>query len=145
MPAEPGQTLYVIEPAGAYRPRSVLVADCSAIAAMVFDEARYDEAVAALVDRELVVPHLIDHEIVNVAAKKARAGATDAADAGLDAYETLSLSRCGVDRHAQLQLALDHDLSAYDAAYLQLAIAMKVPLVTFDERLHAAASRALAR
>jgi predicted nucleic acid-binding protein len=41
-----------------------------------------------------------------------------------------------------MQLAHDHDLSVYDAAYLQLAVTSDVPLATFDDRLVSAAQAA---
>ena len=40
------------------------------------------------------------------------------------------------------QLAREHQLSAYDAAYLELAIRLGVPLATLDNRLARAAGRA---
>jgi predicted nucleic acid-binding protein len=39
-----------------------------------------------------------------------------------------------------LNLARDHNLSAYDAAYLELAMRLALPLATLDEKLKAAAT-----
>lgn len=39
-----------------------------------------------------------------------------------------------------LNLARDHNLSAYDAAYLELAMRLALPLATLDEKLKAAAA-----
>lgn len=39
-----------------------------------------------------------------------------------------------------LNLARDHNLSAYDAAYLELAMRRALPLATLDEKLKAAAA-----
>jgi predicted nucleic acid-binding protein len=39
-----------------------------------------------------------------------------------------------------MHLARAHTLSAYDAAYLELAIRLGLPLATLDDRLEAAAT-----
>jgi predicted nucleic acid-binding protein len=39
------------------------------------------------------------------------------------------------------QLADDHSLTLYDAAYLELAVRLDLPLATFDEQLKTAAQR----
>lgn len=41
-----------------------------------------------------------------------------------------------------LQLAIRYGLSSYDAAYLELAIRMKLPIAAQDEALRSAALRA---
>ena len=41
-----------------------------------------------------------------------------------------------------LNLARDHNLSAYDAAYLELAMRLALPLATLDDKLKAAAQAA---
>jgi predicted nucleic acid-binding protein len=40
-----------------------------------------------------------------------------------------------------VQLALSTGLTAYDASYLSLAMALEAPLATFDRRLQEAAAR----
>jgi predicted nucleic acid-binding protein len=44
--------------------------------------------------------------------------------------------------HETLSLAREHGLTAYDAAYLELAMRLGLPLATDDRRLGAAAPRA---
>jgi len=47
-----------------------------------------------------------------------------------------------VDHEAVLDLALEKDLTAYDACYLWLARTLKAPIVTFDTKLKRAHPRA---
>ena len=44
---------------------------------------------------------------------------------------------------AQWALALEYELTGYDAAYLWLAAELRAPLMTFDTRLGSAARRHL--
>jgi predicted nucleic acid-binding protein len=44
--------------------------------------------------------------------------------------------------HSVLPLARDYRLTAYDAAYLELAIRRNAPLATFDAKLRKAAKAA---
>ncbi len=43
--------------------------------------------------------------------------------------------------HATMSLAREHELTAYDAAYLELAMRLGVPLATGDRKLRTAAQR----
>lgn len=45
----------------------------------------------------------------------------------------------GLVEHDVLRLARTHDLSVYDAAYLELALRRRLPLATFDQALRKAA------
>ena len=51
----------------------------------------------------------------------------------------LRLTRCAVNASAQFDLAQRLRLTAYDAAYLQLALDLEAPLATFDRSLGLAA------
>ena len=44
--------------------------------------------------------------------------------------------------HEIYTLAMEHDLSAYDAAYLELALRRELPLATLDKKLRSAAVKA---
>ncbi len=136
--------LIIAEPAGKYAKRPPLIADCSILASVLFDEPDRDTAAAALRGHELFAPDLVDHELVSAAVKKSRQGLEEVAAQGLSDLKRLQLTRCAVDVEAQRRLALQHDLSAYDAAYLWLAAELGAPLATFDVKLGAAARRHLA-
>lgn len=135
--------LIIAEPAGRYATRPPLVADCSVLASVLFDEPDRDTAAAALRGHELYAPDLVDHELVSVAVKKSRLGLEEVAAQGLADLKRLQLTRCAVDVGAQRQIALQQNLTAYDAAYLWLAAELGAPLATFDATLGAAAERYL--
>ncbi len=137
-------TLIVAEPRPLYVERPPLVVDCSLLCALLFDEPERDEAAARLADRRLMAPNLIDHEIVNVALKRRRAGwPQDSIALALADYSAYTIELYATDREQQFALAERYLLSAYDAAYLCLAAELRAPLATFDRKLGDAASRHL--
>lgn len=138
-------SLIVAEPGTRYARRLPLVADCSVIAALVFNEPERDTARSILAGHDIHVPNLMDYEIANVAVKKARGGFEEIAGQALDLYADFRLTRYEVEVNHQWQLAMRHELSAYDAAYLWLAAALGAPLATFDRKLGQAARRHLAQ
>lgn len=132
--------LFVAEPSRSHYARPPLVADCSALAAVLFQEATRDEALARLSGHELHAPELLDYELASVALKKARGGAGEIAQIALEHYQQAALTLHRVDAAAVVALAQRCELTAYDAAYLWLAAELKAPLVTFDRRLGLAAA-----
>lgn len=115
------------------------VVDASAIAAVLFDEPEA-APISASVKGKLVAPTLLRYELASVCATKLirypeRANETSARYRLLD---QLALDYAEPDWDHLPYLAQRWALSAYDAAYLQLALALKAPLVTLDARLAAA-------
>lgn len=140
----PDDALILAEPSGVYAQRPPLVVDCSVLAAVLFDEAARESATVALAGKALFAPDLIDHELASVALKKSRMGLVDVAEQGLSDLARLALSRRRINPSRQWAAARSHDLTAYDAAYLQLAIELRAPLVTFDKKLGERARQVLA-
>lgn len=141
-----GRHVLVAEPPPAYLPRPPLVVDCSVLSALLFEEPARDEALRTLSGKTLHAPSLLDHELVSVALKKRKAGwPAESIDLALADYAVhcIELHRTA-DVVGQYTLAVQYKLSAYDAAYLWLAAELRAPLVTFDEKLAAAARTHLA-
>lgn len=115
------------------------VVDASALAAVLFDEPEAAPVLAS-VSGALIAPGLIRYEVASVCTVKTirypeRASEIDARHRLLG---SLALELIEPDWDRLPALARRWQLSAYDAAHLQLALDRKVPLVTLDARLAAA-------
>ncbi|GAC1553719.1 MAG: type II toxin-antitoxin system VapC family toxin [Beijerinckiaceae bacterium] len=121
-----------------------LVLDASMAGAWLLPEphSAAAEALIATLTGLSPVPSLFWHEarsILLTAERRQRIGAGEAA-ASMTRLRRLPLEDAGAGHDgAVLSLATRHDLSAYDAAYLALAIAQNLPLATLDRKLAAAA------
>ena len=125
---------------------SVTVVDASAIAAVVFDEPEGAPVIATIGDA-LIAPGLLRYELASVCATKLQRE-PGSAQLILSRYRLLAkldIEFAEPDWDALPLLARQWAISAYDAAYLQLALAYKAPLVTLDARLAKAYDQASAR
>jgi predicted nucleic acid-binding protein len=140
------RVLFVAEPVLPWLVRPPAVVDCSVLAAVLWAEPAADEAFERLRGRSLHAPALIEYELANVARSKCRSGVPEAvARAGLQAFTEQRLELHDVDPMALFALAQAEGVTAYDAAYLALALELKAPLLTFDRQLAEAATRVLGR
>lgn len=124
------------------------VLDASISAAWVLEDEQSDladEVIDSLAIKIAVVPHLWALEMGNILLVAERRGRIDAEKRVLMLQAIQDL---GVSEEPQPQsitfgvlqeLAVRHRLSAYDAAYLELAVRLKLPLATLDEALRRAA------
>ena len=121
----------------------VTVVDASAIAAVLFCEAEA-EPVLASISGSLVAPSLLVYELASVCSTKLARHPAEAQTilARYKLFDQLDLELAEPEWQALPQLALEWVLSAYDAAYLQLALARRAPLVTLDARLARAYDKA---
>ena len=125
---------------------SVTVVDASAVAAVLFDEPEAAPVIAS-VSGSLLAPGLLRYELASVCASKLR-NESKRAQLTLQRYRLLAgldIEFADPDWDALPLLARQWDLSAYDAAYLQLALKRKAPLVTLDARLAGAYDKAALR
>ena len=121
------------------------VVDCSALAAVVFQEHWAAEIVPRLKGKRLIAPALLPFELAQVCTTKMKrhpAQRTALHDQFVTALGRLDLDLEPVGFDELPALAEQHGLSCYDAAYLWLALAHRVPLLTFDRKLAAAHRKA---
>ena len=124
----------------------VTVLDASAVAAVLFDEPEAAPIMAG-VQGSLLAPGLLRYEMASICAVKLQRD-PKLAKLTLQRYRLfagLDIELAETDWDALLLLARQWELSAYDAAYLQLALKRKAPLVTLDRRLAAAYDSAAAK
>lgn len=92
----------------------------------------------------MVAPWLWRTEVTNAVLIKERRGQLSAADGTrvLQIVDALEVEIVGESEHRSLEalahFARPHQLTAYDALYLELAISLSLPLCTFDSRLQIA-------
>lgn len=116
----------------------MLVVDTSAVLAALASRPPEPTLLQRLADDgDLHAPHLIDIEILNALRGLVRSGqlSQDRAQDIRTDVEDLAITRYGHQPLADRVWALRHNLTAYDAAFVALADALEVPLVTCDARL----------
>lgn len=121
----------------------VKVADASALAAILFNEEKLEEVEVALLDATLIAPAIVLFELGNVCRTKCRQTPAERAafENGLALFPQLGVVEMPIDPAAVLALALDEQLSFYDASYLWLARSQGAELVTLDKKLLKAGTR----
>lgn len=129
------------------------ILDASAALSWIFERSdpeeriRSDAHLQRLAEDEAQVPELWHLEVLNALVVAQRRGVIDLSQATdflnrLEALPIRTESRVVAGRKEQLfALARENSLTAYDTAYLDLAIRTQAPLATFDGRLAAAAKR----
>jgi len=129
---------------------SDFVVDNSVVMSWAFEDeaSEYaDRVLDSLAEASAKVPSVWPMEVANVLVVAERRGRQTEADSYrfLTLLKALPIQVVSVPTHAMpqlLSLAREHQLSAYDAAYLSLAIDSGLSIATLDSRLRAAATRA---
>lgn len=118
------------------------VVDASALAAIAFAEPGAEHVIDQIDGHRLHAPALVIFEVMNVAWKRAKKQprATALFLEALEVLQGLSLRFRGIDQDAVVKLGLETGLTAYDASYLWLSRALRMPLVTLDKELGAHAT-----
>ena len=124
---------------------TAFIIDASIVAAWLLPDEESDIAEAAmdrLIKNEAAAPDLLLHEMRSIllkAEKRKRIAGDDILTA-LIRLRQLPIRIIGEgDDATVIRLARKHQLSAYDAAYLALALTESVPLATLDMKLQQAA------
>lgn len=118
-----------------------VVVDASVVAELLLGTDRGLAAAPLLRDQTLVAPPHLEAEVASVIRGWSLGGHVTAAEA-LQAFK--EFEQLGVEQIEMMSLlpevwALRHNLTVYDAMYVVLARAVGCELLTFDERMAAAA------
>jgi predicted nucleic acid-binding protein len=123
---------------------SAVVVDASAVFDLIKNGARAPQLRSRLLREDVVLyaPAILDLEILQTARKHILRGEMDEDDAAaaFAVYATLIIARFAIDPLFGRVWSLRENFTAYDAAYVALAEAYRVPLITLDARLAKAAS-----
>jgi len=120
----------------------MIIVDSSAIATLYFKE-KYRDVVRKVLDDDADV-HTLDlafYEVANAIRKKVAKKeitideAKDAYKKIKDLFESLKIHRVDEVIDEAFELALNYNITAYDASFVQLAIKYNGKLLTTDERL----------
>jgi predicted nucleic acid-binding protein len=124
-----------------------VVCDASVFAAVAFGEPGSTGAQSVIRARRLLAPPLLRYELAQVAVTKCARRPDEAVLVEQQFVRSLRVPVRLVEPSwaAVVEVARENGLSAYDAAYLQLALELRVPLATLDERLGAVAETLGAR
>jgi predicted nucleic acid-binding protein len=114
-----------------------IVCDASVLASVAFGDPHSADAQALAGRRKLFAPSLLRYEMAHIAVRRSM---TPGGDAGrvLQAFDASLRVRVRLVEPSWphvFELARTHGLSAYDASYLQVALALRMPLATLDRRL----------
>jgi predicted nucleic acid-binding protein len=118
-----------------------VVADASAVAALLFGEPGGPGVAERLEGSLLYAPTLLRYELASVCFKKGSADSSIRTDLGaaLRLFPRLQIREVQVPPDALLDVATASGLTAYDAAYVWLSRALEAELVSLDHRLNTAA------
>jgi predicted nucleic acid-binding protein len=113
------------------------VVDASVIAALAFLESRAEEARDLLGGATLFAPEILPYELASVALKKTKIEPSRHFEFATRLHRALStqVKLVSIAPLELLGLARETNLTIYDAAYLQTALRLGCPLVTFDAKL----------
>lgn len=114
----------------------MIVADASAVVEVLLNTDAGGDIADRLLDREqtIAAPHLLDLEVLQVLRRFALAGDLDAerAEQAVTDFSDLVILRYPHEPLIRRIWDLRSNLTAYDAAYVALAEALDVPLLTRD-------------
>ncbi|HSH30468.1 MAG TPA: type II toxin-antitoxin system VapC family toxin [Thiohalobacter sp.] len=119
-----------------------ILADTNIFLAVALNEPEREGIIRTTVDAELVAPEILPYEVGNaLSAMYKRNQLTGAqALAARRAVEAIPVRLVAADIQAALEVALEFNIYAYDAYFLQCARTLSTPLLTLDNRMRQVAA-----
>lgn len=118
-----------------------IVADTNIFLAVALNEPEKDRIIQLTAETTAIAPEILPYEVGNALSamvKRHKLSATQAQEA-LEAVNRIPVRLVATDIKIALKIALEHNIYAYDAYFLQCAWAYSSPLLTLDRRMQQAA------
>jgi len=114
-----------------------LISDTNIFLAVVLDEPEKDYIIELTSGADVVAPEILPYEIGNAlsAMYKRRQITEKEALSAQKIINTIPVRLVAIDIQKALKLALEFNIYAYDAYFLQCAMALSSPLITLDNRM----------
>jgi predicted nucleic acid-binding protein len=114
-----------------------IVSDTNIFLAVVLNESERDHIIQLTSEAEVVAPDILPYEIGNAlsAMYKRKQITSKEALSAQRATSNISVRLLAIDIQEALKLALEFNIYAYDAYFLQCAKSLSVPLLTLDNRM----------
>lgn len=114
-----------------------IVADTNIFLAVALNEPERGRIITVTADASPLAPEILPYEIGNALSAMVKRRKLTQSEA-LEAERLIGripVRFVSADIHGSLQLALEHDIYAYDAYFLHCAQAFSCPLLTLDRRM----------
>ena len=114
-----------------------VVADTNIFLAVALDEPEKDRIVDLTAGVDAIAPEILPYEVANAlsAMVKRNILASDEAFLALAVTSAIPVRLIGIDIEQALKIAVDFNLYAYDAYFLQCAQFLSCPIITLDKRM----------
>jgi len=114
-----------------------IVSDTNIFLAVVLEEPEKENIIQLTSQADAVAPEVLPFEFGNAltAMVKRKKLTADEAVSAYDAVSRIPVRLVSVDIQLALQLALEFNIYAYDAYFLQCAMQLSSPLITLDKRM----------
>ena len=119
-----------------------IVSDTNIFLAVALDEPEKDSIIELTSEADAIAPEILPYEIGNAlsAMIKRKQLTNDEALSAQSTASTIPVRLISIDIHKSLKLAMEFNIYAYDAYFLQCAKSMSCPLMTLDKRMKKVAS-----
>ena len=111
--------------------------DASAIMAIILNEPNRHEVIKLTENTILLAPEVISFEIGNalINLHKKQKITEEKLISAYKKYTSIPIRIITVDVEKALKIACMYGIFAYDAYYLEIAVRLKLPLITFDKQM----------
>jgi len=115
----------------------VVISDTNVFLAVVLDEPEKDRIIQITSGVDVSAPEILPYEIGNALSAMLKRGQISDAEAlaAQKATDKIPVRLLAVDIQEALKLATKFNIYAYDAYFLQCAVALSSPLITLDKRM----------